>query len=80
MSPEPRLASYQTEGDTAKLDHVSVGHAVEAPDPGVEHGDQGRADHGRVQVHLEDDGKGGACAERRIQSVRGGNRVFTSLV
>ena len=53
-----RLASYQTEGDTAKLDHVSVGHAVEAPDPGVEHGDQGRDDHGWVKGDLEDYGQG----------------------
>ena len=52
------LASYQTEGDTAQLDHVSVGHAVEAPDPGVEHGDQGRDDHGRVKGDLEDYGQG----------------------
>ena len=51
-------ASYQTEGDTAQLDHVSVGHAVEAADPGVEHGDQGRDDHGGVKGDHEDYGQG----------------------
>ncbi len=51
-------ASYQTEGDTAKLDHVSVGHRVEAPDPGVEHGDQRRDDHGGVKGDHEDYGQG----------------------
>ena len=51
-------ASYQTEGDAAKLDHVSVGHTVEAPDPSVEHGDQGRDDHGGVKGDHEDYGQG----------------------
>ena len=71
------LASYQTEGDTAKLDHISVGHTVEAAYPGVEHGDQGRAYHGRVKIHLEDDGQGGACAER--EGYRGA-KAFRLLV
>ena len=51
-------ASYQTEGDAAKLDHVSVGHTVEAPDPSVEHGDQGRDHHGGVKGDHEDYGQG----------------------
>ena len=52
------LASYQPEGDAAQLDHVSVGHAVEAADPGVEHGNQGRDDHGGVKGDHEDYGQG----------------------
>lgn len=43
---------YQPQENTSQLDDVCVRHAVEAPHPGVEHGDQGGADHGRVQVHL----------------------------
>ena len=74
------LASYQTEGDTAKLDHISVGHTVEAAYPGVEHGDQGRAYHGRVKIHLEDDGQGGACAEREGYRARGKGIQIAGLV
>ena len=54
----PGLASYQTEGDTAQLDHVRVGYAVEAADPCVEDGDQSRDDHGGVKGDHEDYGKG----------------------
>ena len=43
---------YQPQENTSKLDDVGVCHTVEPPHPGVEHGDQGRAYHSRVQVHL----------------------------
>ena len=43
---------YQPQENTSKLDDICVRHAVEPPHPRVEHGDQGGAYHGRVQVHL----------------------------
>ena len=68
---------YQPQENTSQLDDVCVRHAVEAPHPGVEHGDQGRAYHGRVKIHLDDDGQGGACAER--EGYRGA-KAFRLLV
>ena len=49
---------YQPQENTSQLDDVCVRHAVEAPHPGVEHGDQGRDHHGGVKGDHEDYGQG----------------------
>ena len=51
---------YQPQENTAQLHYVCVGHRVETADPGVEHGNQGRPDDCRVQVHLQNNSEGGS--------------------
>ena len=51
---------YQPKKYTAQLHYICVGHRVEAPHPGVEHGYQGRPDDRRVQIHLQNNSEGGA--------------------
>ena len=46
---------YQAQSYTAQLHHVGVGHGVQAAHPGVQHGDEGREDYCRVNVHVKDD-------------------------
>ena len=53
-------SGYQAYEDTSELDNVGVGDGVEAAHPRVEDGDQGRADHSRVQLHVYYHRQGGA--------------------
>ena len=51
------VMTYQSEEYTAQLDHISVGHWVESPYPGVEDSDHRRHNDGGVDVHPDDDGE-----------------------
>ena len=51
---------YQPQENTSQLNYVCVSHWVEASHPGVEHGNQGRPDNCRVQVHLQNNSEGGS--------------------
>ena len=51
---------YQPQENTAQLNYVCVGDWVETSHPGVEHGNQGRPDDCRVQVHLQNNSEGGS--------------------
>ncbi len=64
VGPDPPPPPHQSRKDASQLDDVSVGDRVEAADPGVGDGDERRQDDGRVQVHLDDDGEGGAWMRR----------------
>ena len=50
MGPGKRNADDKANKDAAQLDHISVGHRVEASDPGVEHSNQGTTDHCCVKL------------------------------
>lgn len=51
-----RLTStYQTNEDTEKLDHISVGHRVQSSNQGVKYSDEGGDDHGYLYVDVHDD-------------------------
>ncbi len=71
----PLPPPHQSRKDASQLDDVGVGDRVEAADPRVGDGDERREDDGRVQVHLDDDGEGGAW----MRGVRVGGGKFVLI-
>ncbi len=61
------LATHQSGEYASQLDDVCVRDGVEAADPGVGDGDERAQDHGRVQVHVDYDGQGGAYKSRILK-------------
>ena len=64
--------THQPHENGNQLDDVCVGDRVEAAVEGVDDGDAGRGDDGRLQGQVGDDGEGGALVILVVQDMKQG--------